>query len=66
MPCRPWEEDAHITELPHPVTPMNLPDNDGVGHGHDNLDAERVVTQSDDNAELGWKKKKEENCQYCV
>ncbi len=43
MPCRPWEEDAQITELPHPERPTKPPGNDGASH--DNSDAEIPVTK---------------------
>jgi hypothetical protein len=56
MSCGPWEEDAQITELPHPVTPMKPPGNDGAGH--DNSDADISLTQSDEEEESLPKKKR--------
>ncbi len=44
-----WLEDVQVTELPHPVKPMKPPGNDGAGH--DNSDAGRAVTQSDEEEE---------------
>ncbi len=35
------DEEAQITELPHPVTPTKPSGNDGAGH--DNPDAERAA-----------------------
>jgi hypothetical protein len=59
MPYRSNEEETQITELPQPVTPTKPSDNDGAGH--DNSDAERAVTQSNDDAELGREKKRQAN-----
>jgi hypothetical protein len=42
---------------PNPVTPTKPPGNDGAGH--DNQDANRPVTQSNENAELGLKQKRQ-------
>jgi hypothetical protein len=55
MPCRSDEEEAQITEFPHPVKPTKPP-----GYAH-NPDAKRAVTQSNDDAELGREKKRQAN-----
>ncbi len=56
MPCRSDEEEAQITELPHPVAPTKLPGNDGGGH--DISDAEILVTQPNEEEESLPKKKR--------
>ncbi len=60
VPCRPWEEDVQITGLlPNPalpVTPTKPPGNDGAYH--DNSDAGRSVTESDEEVELLPNKKR--------
>jgi hypothetical protein len=55
MPFRPDDEEMQSPELPNPVMLTKPPGNDGAGH--DTPDAETEVTQSDDNAELGRKKR---------
>ncbi len=50
MPSRPWEENALVTDLTHPVTPTKPPGNDWAGH--DNPDAEIALTQSDEEESL--------------
>ncbi len=59
MSRRSDDEEAQITELPHPVTPTKSSGNDGGGH--DNPDAERALIQSNDDAELGREQKRQAN-----
>jgi hypothetical protein len=56
MPCQPDDEEAQISEPPNPVTPKELPLNDGAGY--DNSDAEISLTQSDDEEEERPKQKR--------
>jgi hypothetical protein len=59
MPCRSDEEEAQVTDFPHPVKPTKPPGY--AGAGQHNPDAERAVTQSNDDAELGREKKRQAN-----
>jgi hypothetical protein len=55
MPCRPWEEDAQINELPHLVTPTKPLGNDGVMR----IRMPKIsLTQSDEGEESLPKKKR--------
>ncbi len=53
------QPEEQITGLPHQVAPMQLPGKGGAGH--DNPDAKRAVTRSNDDAELGRGKKRQAN-----
>ncbi len=56
MPCHSDEKEMQSPGLSNPDTPMKPPHNDGAGHN--NLDAEILLAQSDEEEESRPKQRK--------